>query len=50
MVQMVFETSFLISIRHIDFSTGLSIVRVIAKDFNIDTVTIKKVPWGETRV
>ena len=43
---MVFETSFLISIKHIDFATGLAIVRVIAKDFNIDTVTIKKLHVG----
>jgi len=43
---MVFETSFLISIRHIDFDTGLFIIKAIAKDFNIDTVTIKKLHVG----
>ena len=46
---MIFKTSFLISIMHIDFDTGLSIVRVIAKDFNIDRVTIEKTSRGETR-
>jgi len=43
---LVFDFSFLISIKHIDIEMGLLIVKTIAKDFNIDTVTIRKIHSG----
>lgn len=43
---MVFGTLYLIRIRNVDVGTGLNLIHSISKDFNIDTVTIKKLHDG----